>query len=704
MDSFPRLAARTRMFSHGRPRTLSVSADGQRVAFLRSAGGTDPVHALWVLDTPTGDERCVADPRLLLSDTAVDAEELSPEERALRERRRESSGGIVAYATDEAGTVAAFALSGRLFWADLVAGGVVELPAAGPVLDPRPDPTGARAAYVTGGALHAVEAGGPAAGLTRVLASDDGATWGLPEFVAAEEMDRFRGYWWAPEGDRVLGARVDESPVPRWWIADPAAPERPAVEQAYPHAGGANAEVTLHVLALDGGTVEVRWDRERFPYVVTAGWDAPDPLVTVMSRDQQRAQVLSVRPADGAATVLQEIADPVWVEVLPGTPAVLPDGRLLVGRDARLLLDGAPVTPTGLYVRRVAGRLGDDLLVEATVDAPEETAVFRVRLPPAGAAAGAPAEVERLSTEPGVHAGVAGGTTLVLVQRSLTLPGTEHTVRTPDTEHVLASYAEVPPYSPAPVLARVTERRLPAGVLYPQGHRRGTRLPVLLDAYGGPHHQEVLAARSAWLEPQWWADQGFAVVVVDGRGTPGVSAEFEKAVRLDLAAPVLEDQVDALHALAGQHPDLDLSRVAVRGWSFGGFLAALAVLRRPDVFAAAVAGAPVTDWRLYDTFYTERYLGLPAEEPEAYRRSSLLDDAPALTRPLLLIHGLADDNVVAAHTLRLSSALLAAGRPHEVLPLTGVTHMASDPVVAENLLLLQLDFLRRSLDLPEVTA
>jgi dipeptidyl-peptidase-4 len=218
-----------------------------------------------------------------------------------------------------------------------------------------------------------------------------------------------------------------------------------------------------------------------------------------------------------------------------------------------------------------------------------------------------------------------------------------------------------------------------------------------MDPYGGPHHQEILAVRGAWNAAQWWADQGFAVVVVDGRGTPGVSPEFERAIRGDLATPVLDDQVAALQALAAGHPDLDLSRVGIRGWSFGGYLAALAVLRRPDVFHAAVAGAPVTDWRLYDTFYTERYLGLPDETPADYDSSSLIADAPNLTRPLLLIHGLADDNVVSAHTLRLSSALLAAGRPHEVLPLTGVTHMASGETVAENLLLLQADFLRRHL-------
>jgi dipeptidyl-peptidase-4 len=196
---------------------------------------------------------------------------------------------------------------------------------------------------------------------------------------------------------------------------------------------------------------------------------------------------------------------------------------------------------------------------------------------------------------------------------------------------------------------------------------------------------------------QWFADQGFAVLVTDGRGTPGRGPAWERAIHRDLAGPVLDDQVEALHAVAARHPGLDLGRVAVRGWSFGGYLAALAVLRRPEVFHAAVAGAPVTDWRLYDTHYTERYLGHPDHDPEPYRRSSLLADAARLERPLLLVHGLADDNVVAAHTLRLSGLLLAAGRPHAVLPLSGVTHLAAQEAVAENLLHLQLRFLKDAL-------
>ena len=171
----------------------------------------------------------------------------------------------------------------------------------------------------------------------------------------------------------------------------------------------------------------------------------------------------------------------------------------------------------------------------------------------------------------------------------------------------------------------------------------------------------MLAARGAYLISQWFADQGFAVVIADGRGTPGRGPEWDRAIRGDFAGPVLEDQIDALHAAAERFSRPGSGRVGIRGWSFGGYLAALAVLRRPDVFHAAVAGAPVTDMRLYDTHYTERYLGHPDEDKEAYERCSLLPERRRLSRPLLLIHGLADDNVVVAHTLRLSSALLAAG-------------------------------------------
>jgi dipeptidyl-peptidase-4 len=708
--SFPRRHARTRGFTLGRPRGFAVGADGARVAFLRSTAGDDPVNRLWVLDLDGGTERLVADPEALL---AGGAGELPAAERARRERARERAGGIVAFGADSDLTVAAFALAGRLFVADLLGGGGSgaapprEL-AAGGVLDPRVDPTGRRVAWVAGRALHVAELdggrpGGPTARAAPpgqhgplVGEGDPEVTWGLAEFVAAEEMGRGRGFWWAPDGRRLAVARVDTRAVQRFYLTDPANPAAQPVALPYPAAGTANADVRLAVVGLDGGRVEVAWDRAAFPYLAAVAWPPGGPLtLLVQSRDQTATRVLRADPDSGATADLAAQHDPAWVELVPGVPAWL-DGRLVMTADdagcdtRRLTVDGVPVTAPGLQVQEVVGAAGGAVLLAGSQ---EPTEVHLWRVVPGGPA-------ERLTAEPGQHGAVAAGEVVVVTSAGLDRDGTSTTVhRAGRPVAAIGSLGETPAVRPRPRLLRAGPRALRAALLLPDGPSRPGPLPVLLDPYGGPHHRQVLAARDRFLVAQWFADQGFAVLVADGRGTPGRGLAWERAVHRDLAGPVLEDQVEALHAVAAGHPELDLGRVAVRGWSFGGFVAALAVLRRPEVFHAAVAGAPVADWRLYDTHYTERYLGHPDDDPGAYRRSSLLADAAALERPLLLVHGLADDNVVAAHSLRLSGLLLAAGRPHAVLPLSGVTHLAVQEAVTENLLHLELRFLREALGL-----
>ena len=696
--SFPRRHARTRGFTLGRPRGFQVGADGARVAFLRSGGGDDPVNRLWVLELASGAERLVADPAALLGDGADD---LPPEERARRERARERAGGIVAFAADLDLTVASFALAGRLFLADLRGpGGAWELPVGDGVLDPRVDPTGTRVAWVAGRALHVAELDGAGPPAARRLAGEDDpeVSWGLAEFLAAEEMDRSRGFWWSPDSQRLAVARVDLRRVRRFHLTDPANPAIEPVTLPYPAAGTDNAEVSLHVVDLAGRRVEVAWDRAAAPYLVSVSWEAGGPLtLLVQARDQTATQVLAADPGTGATTELAAQHDPAWVDIVAGVPAWL-DGRLVMTADdpacdtRRLTVGGDPVTPPGLQVAAVVAVAGDAVLVAGSEE-PTEVHLWRV----------VPGEVpERLTDRPGHHAATAAGPVVVVTRADLEHDNTATTVTAPGRPPLpVASLAQSPGLAPRPRLLRAGPRGLRCALLLPgdAGTGAGGRLPVLLDPYGGPHHRQVLAARDRFLVSQWFADQGFAVLVTDGRGTPGRGPAWERAVWRDLAGPVLDDQVEALAAVAADHPELDLHRVAIRGWSFGGYLAALAVLRRPDVFHAAVAGAPVTDWRLYDTHYTERYLGHPAADPDTYRRSSLLADAAKLERPLLLVHGLADDNVVAAHTLRLSSLLLAAGRPHNVLPLSGVTHLAAQEAVAESLLHLQLAFLRDALGL-----
>ncbi|MFI5478872.1 prolyl oligopeptidase family serine peptidase [Streptomyces rubiginosohelvolus] len=699
--SFPRQHARTQRFTLGAPRAFTVSPDETRVIFLRSTSGTDRTTRLWVLDPVTGEERMAADPDVLLGGSA---EKLSAQERARRERTREGSSGIVSYAVDAAAELAAFALSGKVYVAELRAGTARALPVPGPVIDPRPSPDGRRIAYVAKGALRVVDATGEG---DRALAEpeDSQVTYGLAEFIAAEEMHRYRGFWWSPESDRLLVARADESPVQRWYIADPAHPGRKPAEVAYPAAGTPNAEVRLFVMDLAGDRTEVVWDREAFPYLAQVHWSsAGAPLLLVQARDQRSQRYLAVDPKTGATRVVHVDEDPVWLDLFPGVPAWAPDGRLVRIADeggARVLAVGdRPLTGSQLHVQAVLDIGESDILISAVAgeDAvePEIGQIHVYRVNELG--------IERISEGVGVHSAVRSGALSVVVSAVPEEPGTAAWVVRDGKRLVrIASFAQEPVLTARVTLTEGGARRIPCAVLLPSDYQESDGpLPVLMDPYGGPHGRRVVAAHNPHLTSQWFADQGFAVVVADGRGAPGRSPAWEKAVRDNLVL-TMEDQVEALHGLADRFP-LDLSRVAIRGWSFGGYLAGLAVLRRPDVFHAAVVGAPVTDQRLYDTHYTERYLGDPAKQPEVYAYNSLLTDdglseAADEIRPMMIVHGLADDNVVVAHALRLSSALLAAGRPHEVLPLSGVTHMTPQEQVAENLLLLQVDFLKRSLGL-----
>jgi dipeptidyl-peptidase 4 len=700
-ESFPRQEARTRRFTLGEPRAFRVSPDGSRVAYLRTAGGADPVTCLWVLDVGSGRERLVADPRAM----HADAEDLTPAERAHRERVREQAGGIVAYATDTALTVAAFTLSGRVYAVDLTEGGLTEggappreVATRTPALDPGLDPSGHQVAYVCDGALRVASLTGDA---DHLVLGDPGVSFGLPEFIAAEEMGRHRGYWWSPDGSALLVARVDESPVTTWYIADPANPGSEPARVAYPAAGTANADVSLLLARLDGTVTPVETDRAAFPYLVTVCWQrGHDPLVVVQSRDQRRMRILSIDPERGTTEVLREDTDPHWLDIVPGVPAWTQDGRIVWTGDAddtrRLLLgargrEAVPVTTPGLQVRGVLDVDGDTILFQASAE-PTEVGLWSY----------GPQGLTQIGEGGGIDGGTTAGGTTVVWRRSLDQNGlTVRVYRDGVPAASIDSLAEAPALpEPRPAFLHAGPAGIRTAVLFPSWYRPGSgRLPVLLDPYGGPGAQQVLRSRRQYLASQWFAEQGYAVVIADGRGTPGRGPAWDRAMAGDLAGPALDGQIEALDAACAAHPDLDRGRVAIRGWSFGGFLAALAVLRRPDLFHAAVSGAPVTDWHLYDTHYTERYLGQPEHGDDAYQQSSLisLPERAVVRRPLMLIHGLADDNVVVAHTLRLSGALLAAGYPHSVLPLTGATHMAAQETIRENILLLQLDFLRRSI-------
>ena len=449
-----------------------------------------------------------------------------------------------------------------------------------------------------------------------------------------------------------------------------------------------------------------------------------------------------------ATRVLQEHSNDQWIDLVPGLPAYRPQGGLVdafIDTEAdttRLRLDGRVFSPAGCQIRQVLSVEDRDVLAVVSTD-PRSFDLMRL---------GYDGSIHVLNRLPGVwsasragHGIVVSGRTMASAQgqvrhcylgadgdldrlgaEGLGLVGEarpdssakqtgepvrhEHQDRPDrravDAGHinsqgamsaVLADTSSDPGFTPNVDFVRMGQHELFAAIVRPSEsspYASADSLPVLLKPYGGPGAQQVVFNQSYYWESQWWADQGFLVLTADGRGTPGRGPAWDRAIFEDMAQVTLDDQLEALEALPDFAPEADLGHVAMIGWSYGGFLSALSVLRAPDRIHAACAGAPPTDWTLYDTHYTERYLGL---DPAVYRRNGIIDDAPSLRRPLMLIHGFADDNVSVANTLRLSGALMAAGRPHTVLPLTGITHMTNDETVAENLLILQRDFLREAL-------
>src|SRR5918995_6969476 len=404
LDEFPRQVARTRGFSLGVPRAFTVSPDGERVVYLRTKTGDDPVSCVWAFDVSGAKERLVFDPG------AEEAErDLTDAERVRRERARERSSGVTSYATDDAVRRAVFTVGGRMFLADLVDGSARELSAPGPVDDPRLGPAGERIALVVEGALYVRDIEGG----VRELASPDApdTSWGLAEFVAAEEMHRFRGHWWSPDGSSLAATHVDERDVQVWHISDPTDPAAEPRAVRYPQAGTSNAVVTLWVFDVESGDrIQVEWDRERFPYLTRVEWNEGGPLLLlVQTRDQRTVQLLEV---DGGTTkVVAEQSDPEWIDLIEDAPVRLDDGRVVdVVTDRqtdtyRLTVDGSPVTPPGLQVRAVLSA-GSGVLFRASDGDPTEIHLWRWT-PGDGAV--------RLSEEPGVHSGAEGGPALVRV-------------------------------------------------------------------------------------------------------------------------------------------------------------------------------------------------------------------------------------------------------------------------------------------------
>ena len=722
-DPVLRQIAETRKFQNGAPNSVKMDRSGAHVFFLRSPADS-PVQSLHVFEVDAGQARELLSAEALLKGTT---QQLSPAERAQLERRRVAARGLVSYQLSDDGKTIVAPLSGRLYRVDvagLLAGRTVEqsvkvLPPTG-VLDPRLSPDAKTVSYVKGWDLYVLDL---ASGKERRLSTggSDRVTHGVAEFVAQEEMDRYDGSWWSPDSKLIAYEEADTRAVETFTLGDPAHPESAFQTVPYPRPGKPNAKVRLGIVPVTGNgkTVWVKWDAEKYPYLTQVKWPRKGALTLyVMDRVQQHALLLTVDPKTGATRTLLEVEDPAWINLQhygserrgEPLPLWLPDGSAFFWVTER---NGAPEAE----IRSVDGRrlgswvrpdqqlfriLGYDvteraLYYQASPESPD-LVVMRVR------DGGNP---ERVVGQPGERVQVSGmiaeegSTRLVSIETPTSLPDWSVFDRGGRFIGRIPAVRATPLRPPAPEYRKLGPQGFWSFVLRPRDARPGQKLPTIVSIYGGPHVNHVQSSARTLLTDQWLADQGFLVVGFDNRGTPRRGREWERAIRGNFAGVVLEDQVAALQLLGQQVPEVDLARVGITGWSFGGYASALAVLKRPDVFKAAVAGAPVTDQRNYDTFYTERYLGLPEAPGDIYEKNSLLPLAPGLERPLLLVHGTTDDNVYFLHSLLLSDRLFRAGRAHQFLPLSGYTHMVADPVMQESLERRTVEFFRAALGVPE---
>jgi dipeptidyl-peptidase-4 len=678
----------TRNYSLGQPVSPKITPDGKAVIFLRG-GARDPVLRLYEFTIADAKLREILTPEKLLQGGE---EKLTAQERSRRERERQSLRGFTSFQLSKDGSKLLVALSSKLYVITRADAHVTELPGRN-WIDPHFSPDGRAVAAVNGGDLHVIDLE-----TQTDLAVTAGATetiqHGLAEFVAQEEMDRHEGFWWSPDSQAIAYQETDNSGVESRFIADPLHPETPPSKNFYPRAGTNNAKVRVGIVARSGGATRwVEWDREKFPYLARVVWkETAAPLcLLVQNRAQQEELLLAVDSTTGATQELLREKDPAWLNLDPKPmPVWLKNGRQFLWTTERNgawqvelhSAEGAlvkAITPADFNLDEFIDLNESDRSIVVT-GGPDsrERHLFRFALE-------SKSEPQRLTRESGRHDAVFGEAKEQFLHRFDLLDGRAgwEVLRTSDGGKIatLPSVAERPSSLPKLELTRTEgPRAMDAAIVRPRDFAKGKHYPVILDVYAGPRHKQVLAQPDRYMIDQWMADRGYIVVTIDGRGTPGHGREWERAIRGNLIDVAMADQVAGLQALAKQEPALDLKRVGVVGWSFGGYFSAMAAIRKPEIFRCAAVGAPVVTWENYDTHYTERYLGLPSENAQGYRASSVLTYAADLRQPLLLIHGLTDDNVYVQHSMQLSDALFNAGKTFNFLPLLG-THMVSDPVL-----------------------
>jgi dipeptidyl-peptidase-4 len=669
------------------PGAIAFTPDGKALSFLKPESPDSLSRVLWRVDLPDGRPRVVARPPGA-GDTDAN---VSKEEALRRERQRLRDTGITQVVRARKADVTVIPLSGDLFLQrkDGPLQRLTETPA--PEIDPKPNADGSKVAFVREGELFVLDV------LSRketrlTTGAEDGLTHGLAEYIAQEELNRFTGFWWSPDGQRIAYEEADERQIPLYTITHQGGEEYSVETHRYPFAGAANAKVRLGIVPVEGG--ETRWltfaDPDEEVYLARVEWDGPESLlVQVLSRDQKRLRLIRLDvESDRRATLIEETSD-TWIDlhddlrVVEGTGEILWSSERsglaqleLHDRDGKLI---RTLTNERWPVDAVAGLDAKRREVWFTGGGPLEMHVYRVSLDGGG--------VEKITTERGMHRAFVSsdGERFVITSSSRDRPPIT-TLRGRDGRllSVLDDASNDPRLAEVklapPELLSFTNRdgvELHGAYYRPRSGALGAPAPLVVIVYGGPTVQLVTDSWgvTADMAAQFLAERGFAVWKCDNRGSSRRGRAFQAPIFHKLGTVEVADQADGVRFIAERKAqEIDPARVGITGGSYGGYMTLRALELEPGVFKAGVAIAPVTDWDGYDTAYTERYMGTPKENPEGYRSSSVLTQTEKLAGPLFVIHGMLDENVHFRHTARLTTALIRAGRPFQLLPLPDERH------------------------------
>jgi dipeptidyl-peptidase-4 len=680
---------------------LKVSPDGSRATYLQGKPDDQDRLDLWEYNIHDARSRILVDSQVL----APAHVKLSDEELGRRERQRTAAlSGILEYTFAPSGRALLFPLDGRLFYYDLAKPAktaLLQVTTSGFVTDATVSPVGGYVAYVRDQNLIAYDLGSHT---ERALTQDGGGPIknGMAEFVAQEEMDRNTGYWWAPDDRHIAFVRVDETPVKETQRVEIAADNVATFAQRYPAAGGPNVLVRLGVIDVaTGATHYVDLGKDTDIYLARVTWlpDGKTLAIQRESRDQRRLDLLFADIATGESHVVLSEISATWLELNDELTflthsdefiwASSRDGFLHLylydyqGRQLRQLTAGA-WNVEDFRTRAIKAIDEKHRLVyfTATAAGPVERQLYRTSLDTTE-----PQTIERISQQPGLHGVTMARDADVYIDNfnssqqppQVSLHRGNGRLVTYLQENALNEHHPDAPYLAENAVAEFGTLKAEDGqslhyrIFKPASFDAATRHPAIVEVYGGPGVQRVTDGWTGSSFTQILTRAGYVVFQLDNRGSASRGTQFQAPIHGRLGEVEVADQVAGAKWLTSQ-PYIDSSRIGVWGWSYGGYLTLMLMFKAPDVFRAGVAGAPVTDWTLYDTHYTERYLGRPQVNPDGYATSSVLPYAKDLQGKLLVIHGMADDNVLFLHSTKLFRKLQDLGKLFDVMVYPGAKH------------------------------